>query len=177
MTAAIAERPCSLPERAQWYAVVTRYRCERKVCTSLQQVGVTVFLPLVEQIHRWSDRNKRIFVPLFAGYLFICLQWTPSARLMVLRTPGVMRFVEFGQETAAIPTQQIEHLKLLLSQGIHFSLHAFLNVGQRVRIRGGCLDGLEGILEHNGEKSLVISIESIQRSVAIRIENYDLELI
>jgi hypothetical protein len=50
-------------------------------------------------------------------------------------------------------------------------------VGRRVRIRGGCLDGLEGILEQNQEKSLVISIESIQRSVAIKIEGYELELI
>jgi len=177
MTAAIAEHPYSLPQQEKWYAVVTRYRCETKVCTSLQQAGLTVFLPLLQQIHRWSDRNKRVAVPLFAGYLFVCVQWSPSARLMVLRTPGVMRFVEFGPETAPIPTQQIEHLKLLLSQGIHCSLRAFLNVGQHVRIRGGCLDGLEGILEHNGDKSLVISIESIQRSIAIHIENYELELI
>jgi hypothetical protein len=56
-------------------------------------------------------------------------------------------------------------------------LSPFLTAGQRVRIRGGCLDGLEGILKENDASHLVISIESIQRSVAVQIEGYELELI
>jgi transcription antitermination factor NusG len=95
----------------------------------------------------------------------------------VLRTEGVLRFVAFGTETNPVPARQIDDLKKLLSHKVPCSLHAFLRVGQRVRIRGGCLDGLEGILEQNQEKSLVISIESIQRSVAIKIEGYELELV
>jgi len=51
-------------------------------------------------------------------------------------------------------------------------------VGQRVRIRGGCLNGVEGILAaKNSDQSLVVSIELIQRSVAVRIDGYDVELI
>jgi hypothetical protein len=56
-------------------------------------------------------------------------------------------------------------------------LSPFLTTGQRVRIRGGCLDGLEGLLQKNDAKRLVISIESIQRAVAVQIEGYELELI
>jgi hypothetical protein len=52
-----------------------------------------------------------------------------------------------------------------------------LKVGQAVRIRGGCLDGIEGILEQSGDRNLVISIASIQRSISIAIEGYELELI
>jgi hypothetical protein len=64
-----------------------------------------------------------------------------------------------------------------LSQKVPCALHPFLKIGQRVRIRGGCLDGLEGILDERREKNLVISVESIERSVAIRIEGYELELV
>ena len=66
---------------------------------------------------------------------------------------------------------------MLLSQKVPCALHAFLKIGQQVRIRGGCLDGLVGILEQSGQKNLIISIESIQRSVAIKIEGYELELV
>jgi transcription antitermination factor NusG len=65
----------------------------------------------------------------------------------------------------------------LLVQKLRCALSPFLTAGQRVRIRGGCLDGLEGILKENDASHLVISIESIQRSVAVQIEGYELELI
>jgi len=51
-----------------------------------------------------------------------------------------------------------------------------LKIGQRVRVRGGALDGVEGILvSANGDRSLVISLNSIERSLSIRVEGYDVE--
>jgi hypothetical protein len=55
------------------------------------------------------------------------------------------------------------------------ALHAFLSLGQKVRIRGGSLDGIEGILTQNGERNLIISIAAIGRSIAIKIAGYELE--
>jgi hypothetical protein len=47
-----------------------------------------------------------------------------------------------------------------------------------VRIRGGSLDGVEGILVRQGaDQSLVVTVEVLHRSVAIRVEGYDIELI
>jgi hypothetical protein len=38
------------------------------------------------------------------------------------------------------------------------------------------MDGVEGVfVSENGEGSLVISISAIQRSIAVRIEGYDVE--
>jgi transcriptional antiterminator NusG len=164
-------------EGARWYAIQTRYRSERSVAALLQRKGVETFLPLLEEIHRWSDRRKIVDIPLFSGYGFVHVDLSSGSRMGVLRTQGVIRFVAFGGETTPVPSGQIDDLRMLLSQKVSCSLHAFLKVGQRVRIRGGCLHGLEGILEHSGGKNLVISIVSIQRSVAIRIEGYELELI
>jgi hypothetical protein len=45
-----------------------------------------------------------------------------------------------------------------------------------VRIRSGALDGLEGILvSRNGDRTLVISVDAIQRSLAVRVEGYAVE--
>jgi len=161
----------------RWYAILTRYRFEKKVAIHLENKGVACFLPLFGEIHHWSDRHKRLQVPLFPGYAFVFLDLASPSRLEVLQTDGVLRFVSFGGDALAVPAKQIEDLKTLLSHRVPCSLHAFLTVGRRVRIRGGCLDGLEGILEQNEEKNLVISIESIRRSIAVKIEGYELELI
>ena len=76
----------------------------------------------------------------------------------------------------AIPDEQIERIQTVLAQGIPVSPHLFLNVGQRIRIRGGALDGLQGILTAvNGDRTLVVSVELIQRSIAIRIAGFLVE--
>lgn len=162
---------------AQWYAIQTRYRSERKVSALLESQGVETFLPLLEEIHRWSDREMPVDIPLFAGYGFVRVNLSAGSKLGVLRTKGVIRFVNFGGETIPIPVGQIDDLRMLLSRNIPCALHAFLKIGQKVRVRGGCLNGLEGILEQNEENSLVISVESIQRSIAVKIAGYELEMI
>jgi transcription termination/antitermination protein NusG len=163
-------------ETFHWYAIQTRYRAERKVKKRLGTKGVETFLPMLEEVHRWSDRRKTLEVPLFSGYAFVHMALSPELRIGVLHTEGVLRFVAFGGEAAPIPAKQIEDIQKLLIHKVPCSLHPFLKAGKRVRIRGGCLDGLEGILERKG-KHLLISIECIQRSVAVKIEGYDLELI
>jgi transcription antitermination factor NusG len=159
-----------------WYAVQTRYRFEAKVAAHLERKRVEIFLPALQEVHRWSDRKKRISIPLFSGYVFAHLQPSPSTRLSVLRTEGVIGFVGSHGEASAIPEKQIKDLQQLLSHKVPCSLHSFLKTGRRVRIRGGCLDGLEGILERTGER-LVISIETVERALSIEVRGYELELV
>lgn len=166
-----------VPDNALWYAIQTRYRFEKKVTAHLQCRGIETFLPVVQEVHRWSDRKKRVDALLFSGYTFARLDPALSSRMDLLQTAGVISLIGFAGQIIPIPAKQIDNLQLLLSHKVPCGLHAFLKIGQRVRIRGGCLDGLEGILEEHGEKNLVISVESIERSVAIRIEGYELELI
>ena len=162
-----------------WHALRTRYRFERKVVSQLQRKGIVTFLPLLEQVHRWSDRHKKIQVPLFPGYVFVEAKDTTEKRLEILRTCGVLGVVGGCAQTAGaeVPAQQIADLRRLLEQKTPCALYPFLQSGQRVRIRGGCLDGLEGILSKNGTQELVISIQCIERSVAVQLKGYELEVI
>jgi transcription antitermination factor NusG len=179
----VSRGPQSSPERIvaealpQWFAVETRHRFEKKVLDQLDHQGFKVFLPLLTEHHKWSDRQKSVTVPLFPGYAFVYLDQSRDSWQTVLRTAGLIRFVSFGGLVVAVPSKQIEDLQLLLQQKGLFSLHPFVRAGQRVRIRGGCLHGLEGILLRNETDKLVISIQSIQRSLNIGIEGYELEVI
>jgi transcription antitermination factor NusG len=134
-------------------------------------------LPELTEVHRWSDRKKTVTIPLFAGYAFVKLDRSRASRLRVLQTPGVIGFLSSQGKAAPVPAEQVEHLRKLLRENVPCSLHAFLRAGQRVRVRGGCLDGVEGIYVDADSKKLIVSIDCLQRSVAVRVEGYKLELV
>jgi transcription antitermination factor NusG len=161
----------------QWFAVQTRYRFEKKVAAQLNHKSCEVYLPLLTEHHTWTDRQKVVTTPLFPGYAFVHIDQSHDARQTVLKTAGLIGFVSFGGMVVSVPAKQIEDLQLLLQEKGLFSLHAFVQTGQRVRIRGGCLHGLEGVLVQHDKGKLVISIESIQRSLAVEIKGYELELV
>jgi len=163
-------------ESGNWYAVQTRARHEKVVEQRLLERGVTTFLPLVTEVHRWSDRNKSVQVPLFNCYMFAKLTPTNVDRLRVLRVEGVLGLVGARCEGTPIPDEQIDAVRTLVEERTPLSPHPFLKIGQRVRIRGGALDGVEGILvSRNGGRTLVISVDAIQRSLAVCVEGYDVE--
>lgn len=162
----------------KWYAIQTRSRHEKSVANLLQCYGVHTYLPLVSEVHTWSDRHKTVQVPLFSGYVFIHSVDSNEELSKVIRTEGVVGIVGAGQRGAPIPKEEIETVRRLLTHEIPCRNHIFLDIGQRVRIRGGALDGVEGILlSQKSETSLVVSVNMIQRSLAIRIEGYEAEAI
>jgi transcriptional antiterminator NusG len=161
---------------AQWYAIRTRSRHEKMVSDQLERQGIENFLPLVKRNRKWSDRIQEVELPLFSGYNFVRLAFSSAERLRVLKTHGVAGFVGINGYGTAIPESQIQDVRTLLSGNVPFEEHPFLKVGQRVRIRGGALDGIEGILAaHNDDRSLVISLEPIERSLSVRIQGYTVE--
>jgi transcription antitermination factor NusG len=162
----------------QWFAVQTRARHEKAVAQRLREVGVVTFLPLVKGVHRWSDRRKMVELPLFSCYVFVRLAPKNERRLRVLLIEGVLNFVGPRGQGIAIPDEQIDSLRRLLQEQLPYCSHPFLKIGQRVRIRSGALAGVEGILvSRSGERTLVVSVDAIDRSLAVRIEGYDVESI
>lgn len=161
-----------------WFAIRTRARHEKKVTAQLCEKRANAFLPLVTEVHRWSDRRKAVQVPVFPGYVFIHMVPTAALRLAVLQVMGVVGFVGIKGEGVPIPAKQIEDIRTMIATNVSCAPHPYLRAGQRVRIRGGSLDGIQGILvaQENG-RSLVLSVELLQRSVAIRIDGYDVEAI
>lgn len=168
--------PAVAPTMEKWYAILTRARNERSVVNRLQERGIETFMPVVTEIHNWRDRKKRVERPLFSCYVFLKLLLTNEHRYRVCNIDGVFSFVGVRGEGIPIPDEQIDAVRTLITEKLSWSSHPFLKVGQRVRIRGGAMDGVEGVLQaRNGERTLVISIDAIQRSLAVRVEGYDVQ--
>jgi transcription antitermination factor NusG len=165
-------------DESRWYAVHTMARHEKRIAAQLEEKSVCTFLPLLRQIHKWSDRRSTVEVPMFSCYSFVRIAQTTEERLKVLRTPGVLGFVGSERQGTPIPDEQIESLQTALREKIPCAVHPFIRIGQRVRVRGGSLNGIEGILVgQSGDQTLVITVELLQRSVAIRVAGYDIELV
>jgi transcription antitermination factor NusG len=161
---------------AKWFAIQTRPRHEKKVNVQLQAKGVEGFLPLLTEKRKWSDRCKVVQQPLFSCYMFVHISESDGARLSVLNTEGVCWFVGDRGKGLPIPDKQIQDIQTVLHGNVPFAPYPFLRVGQRVRIRGGCLDGVEGILlSRDADQTVVVSVELLRRSLAVHINGYDLE--
>lgn len=164
--------------RESWYAVQTRARHERVVMQRFQDKGLTAFLPVVTEKRRWSDRWKEVELPLFSCYVFVKIMATNEDRLRVLCTDSVFDFVGATRQGTPIPDEQIEAVQTIVTERMNWETFPFLKIGQRVRIRSGSLTGVEGILvSRNGKRSVVVSVDAIQRSLAVRVEGYEIEAV
>jgi transcription termination/antitermination protein NusG len=163
-------------EPSFWFAIQTKARHEKKVHSGLREKGIHSFLPIRRERRRWSDRSQWVELPMFSQYVFARVSGNGDSRIRVLQTNGVVQFVGASGRGTPIPDEQIESLVAIVSQCIPTAPHEFLRVGQRVRIRGGALEGIEGILSAiRNEKNLIVSVELIQKSVTIRIDGFDVE--
>jgi transcription antitermination factor NusG len=161
---------------AHWYAIRTRSRHEKIATEHLKNQGLESFLPVVKRHHKWTDRTKEIELPVFAGYSFVRMVFSSGDRLRILQTQGVVGFVGTKNVGIPIPDSQIQDIRTLLASELPFEERPFLKVGQRVRILGGALDGMEGILSaQDQDQSLVVSVDLIQRSLSVRIQGYNVE--
>lgn len=166
------------PAEQHWYAIHTRARHEKAVAALLHEKAVTTFLPLLSQVHRWSDRRKVVQVPLFPGYTFVRITATPETRYRVLQTTGVVGFIGNGRYGTPIPDKQIEDIQIVLARRVPCAIFPFLRLGQCIRIRGGCLDGVEGrLVMFKGDRTLIISVEPILQSLSVCLDGYDLEIL
>jgi transcription antitermination factor NusG len=146
---------------------------EKKIAMQMERRSIEHFLPTYESLRRWKDRRVRLAMPLFPGYVFVFVAL--RYRLSVLQIPGVVRFVGFNGYPAPLDGLQIERLRTGLSQ-LHAEPHPFLIIGRRVRVLSGPLAGAEGILRRRKNFCrVVLSLEIIQRSVAVEVDVADLE--
>jgi transcription antitermination factor NusG len=165
--------PPGEPNAISWFALYTAPRHEKRLVQQLEQRSISCFLPLYRSMRRWKDRRKVLDLVLFPGYVFVRIAL--ENKLRVLRLPGALRLVTFNGRPAALPDDEVESLRNRLAGSAKVEPHPYLRAGRRVRVREGPMSGLEGIVVRRKESCRVVfSIELIQRSVAVEVDEADL---
>jgi len=177
-TASVAqsEETASSADFRAWFAVFTAARHEKRVSQHLAHQGIESFLPLYSEKHRWTNRrNVTVQLPLFPNYVFVRISRRQRGR--VLQVPGVFSIVGCGSEPTPVPDFEVESLRSALHLR-NFEPHPYVVVGERVRIKAGPLEGMEGVLARKKNNlRVVLTIASIKQSVAVEIDAHDVELV
>jgi len=159
-----------------WYAVYTRFQHEKTIAAQLGKKEVEVFLPVYRTVHRWSDRNQLLVLPLFPCYLFVRTEL--DRKLDILRTAGVRWLVEIAGHACPVPDVEIEAIRRICSVATRLQPHPFLKQGDLVRVRKGPLTGIEGFfLRVKNQYRVVVSMELLRKSVAVEVDLADVELL
>ncbi len=143
-----------------WYAVYTTSRAEKKVKQRLDESGIENYLPLRTEIRIWSDRKKKVSLTLIPGYIFVRI--AVEDMLKILNIPGVVTFLREKSVPAAIPDDQIHRLRMMVEHAfdeVEF-LTSHVNVGDKVRVKQGNLEGLIGeLVEVRGKYKIAIRLQ------------------
>ena len=89
----------------KWIAVYTKPRHEKTVSNELYKKGYEVYLPLLKERRKWSDRKKWIEFPLFRSYLFV--RTDIKNVLFVVQTYGVVKIIKFGEKIGIVQNEII----------------------------------------------------------------------
>ncbi len=162
------------PEGYAWMILHTRPRCEKKLQTQLEREGMGVYLPLKKKTHRYGARQREFLSPLFPGYIF-CMPALKTAHQLRQNqyVANVLRVID--QETLVHQLRQIRHA---LAAGDIVEIMPYLEKGKPVRVIGGPLKGLEGVVEKIKRKTrVIISVDMIRQSVFVEVESMYIEAV
>lgn len=161
-------------ENTHWQVFYTKPRNEKKVFERLLIAGIDIYLPLQSRLKVWSDRKKRVYEPLFPGYIFA--RGSEADMQIVVQDIGVVRSIYLAGKPATIRDVEIQGIKKFLESGIHFERNDFIQVGDKVRIVEGPLNGILGeVLSSSNETTFILNLTSINASLQVKIQNSMLE--
>jgi transcriptional antiterminator RfaH len=150
-----------------WYVLYTYPQYEKKVHKSLLRRNFNSFLPVQTVVKQWSDRKKKVEVPLFPNYVFV--QTETNQRFKILDFHGVSRFIMFNGKPVTIDDGEIQTIKKMMNT-TDPSKEENLTPGDKVILQGGVFDGLEGIIyRKNGKTRFCVKISAINQLISIDI--------
>ena len=159
-----------------WKVLYVQGRCEFKVEQQLARLGIEHYLPKVQVMRKWSDRMKKLTVPAFPSYLFVCNE--DKERHAVFQAKGVMHYVRHENQDAIIREEELDLLRKGGSMIIQNSLQAVRGLkGKQVKIKAGLLAGNTGILvDLIGKKFVQLKLENLSMFFLVEIPTDQLQL-
>jgi len=161
---------CSGSGELDWFALAVKPRHEKKVAYVLDTKGYETFVPLYKHRHRRAAGVRDFDLPLFPGYVFS--RFDLLRRLPVVVTPGVNRILGFGPNPSPVDPSEIASLRTVLKKALSAKTIPFFRAGHHVRICGGPLQGVEGVVVLVlGTLRIVVSVTLLQRSVLVEVDS------
>jgi len=173
MSVATTSSYCHLDStEPRWFAIYTRFKCEKCVAEHLKEKGIQVYLPLQTVKRQYTRKVKTHHLPLISCYVFVKI--TRKEYVSVLETDNVVSFVQFRNRLVAIPEAEITILRRVAMESealmdIQQGVEDFA-IGDQVEIIAGSLTGLKGrLVSHAGNKCVIIELEQLGYTLRLKI--------
>jgi transcription termination/antitermination protein NusG len=154
-----------------WYVFYTKSRQEKKVRDLLLRDGYEVFLPMHKVMRQWSDRKKRVDVPLFNSYIFVRDFEYKIAD--ILRTPGLAWNIRHNGKPAILREDEFELIQRFITTGYFLEASGDVSsfqIGDKAKILDGPLAGVTGVLTgHDKNQRFNIVLEGIQQVIQVQL--------
>lgn len=159
------------PMIKRWYVFYTKSRQEKKVKELLLRNGYEVFLPMQRVMRQWSDRKKRVDVPLFNSYIFVK---DHEHRISdIVQTPGIAWNIRHNGKPAILREEEFELINRFITTGYFLDTTGEVDtfrVGDRAKIIDGPLKGVVGTLTgQDNHQRFNIILEGIQQVIQVQI--------
>lgn len=143
-----------------WFVVYTKPKWEKKVAEKLNQIGIECYCPLITQVKQWSDRKKKIEVPLFNSYVFVHLADTD--RNSVFQIAGVVRYLFWLGKPAIVRDEEINIIKTnLKAPNISDVSVSTIQVGDRIKLESGAFSNQNAIVQEVSKTHYILVLESL----------------
>ena len=148
----------------------TKPRNEMKVVGQVEKKGVEVYFPRVPEIRIWSDRKKKVLVPLFSSYVFVYADAEERGRA-IRETIGAVNYIMYKKRPAIVKEQEIENIKISLIVPERVKIEKTkIGEGDFVQIKSGPFKGLTGnIVQVRGNYKILVNIEEIGYSLSVEV--------
>ena len=155
----------------RWFALRTRYKCEKYVQRLLEKKGIHAYVPLQQYVRRYERKVKITDKPLISCYVFVRI--TKPEYVPTLETENVAGFVKIARSLLAIPEEEIQVLRrITLEKDLEVEVRAgAFATGDRVEIAAGNLVGLKGrVVRVENKSRLEVELETLGYSLLITLD-------
>jgi transcription antitermination factor NusG len=154
----------------KWYVVKTNPRAEKKVFERISALGIKAYLPLTTSIRQWSDRKKKIELPLISSTVFVFCSEKDFAKIYTVS--GFHSFLYFLRKPAVVKEYEINNLRILLKENVQLENidSGHFEAGDKVEvIRGPFLGLIATSIEADRSHKLIVEIEGMEQKFVVHV--------
>ena len=151
-----------------WYVLYVKPKSEKKVAKQLEDLGFNVYCPLITTIKQWSDRKKKVELPLISSCIFIIVE--EKERNDVFHVPGVVRYLFYLGEPAKVRDHEITILRDYLKGTVEAIEIENIKPGDTYLIPEGPFKGKEGIVNEISTNRLQLVLKSLGMKITVTKE-------
>jgi transcription antitermination factor NusG len=152
-----------------WYVVYTKPKWEKKVAEQLNKIGIECYCPLITQVRQWSDRKKKVEVPLFNSYVFVLLE--DADRNLVFQSAGAVRYLFWLGKPAIVKNEEISVIKSWLETPDTYDISIdSIKVGDKITLESGPFSAQEAIVREVNKTHYILVLETLGCVLKMKIK-------